>query len=711
MSLDQGSNLSLRDQWASQHAVRGIKEEFVRLRSDNIRHEPSLPEDPRMFDIEDPYLPPAPKPHDTPKVPPKERLVIPLGIVGAGVAGLFAAKVLDYLNWKLFHMAAKSGGSQSGSPTNMDEFQRQYDLVERFPNTLCFTYTIHEAAQHDRVGGRLYTHNFGGPRKAHDYYDVGAMRFPDNPVMARTFALFKTLGMKMTDLKTHPDAPDGSIIPYYMTNGDEHSRTVEPWCFNDITLWGTYSSIVSDDSDPFKISTDNTIPKILLKNPPDQVMNASIEPLREALRRDAKQDPPGREGWNLLMQYDKFSTRQFLGIGGSKPSPGSPIPPPPYNYETIEWMETFNGGTNWYDQAFSETVLESLDFEYDTQHKDWFCILGGAQQLSKILESKITRKPHYGNRVTKITAKGPMEVEIQVDTPHGKKTKCQYKGLVNTTTLGCMRQMDISRAGLNYATKQALRSLGYGPSSKVAIKFKRAWWIHDLGTHGIKMGGLGYSDLSIRTCVYPSYNIYDDADGTAVLLCSYTWQQDAERIGALLSSHPEPEKKVAEEAELKELLLRDLARLHRSEHMPEEELYKLVKDNYITHHAHAWGSDPNTAGAFAFFRPQQFTKMWNKMIHPSGDVVIAGEAASPHHAWVVGALESVIHGLHAWMAENVSLVPALSFAMAILERNEPGNPFVGLPPYMTPDISKWQGDLGRRHRSRCLDPTRKPGGV
>lgn len=52
----------------------------------------------------------------------------------------------------------------------------------------------------------------------------------------------------------------------------------------------------------------------LLKTPPDQVMNASIEPLREALRRDAKQHPPGREGWNLLMQYDKFSTRQFLGM-------------------------------------------------------------------------------------------------------------------------------------------------------------------------------------------------------------------------------------------------------------------------------------------------------------------------------------------------------------------------------------------------------------
>jgi len=348
-----------------------------------------------------------------------------------------------------------------------------------------------------------------------------------------------------------------------------------------------------------------------------------------------------------------------------------------------------------------------MDFEYyDDKTVNWYCILGGAQQLSKILEKSIWRKPLYHNKVKKITATVPMKVEVEVDTPDGKKTP-QYMGLFNTTSLGCMRQMDLRDAGLNYATKQALRSLGYGPASKVAIKFKRAWWIHDLGNYNIKMGGLGHSDLNGRTCVYPSYNIYDDESGTAVLLCSYSWQQDAQRIGALMSTNPDHDQKVADEVELKELLIRELVCLHKNDDMPDEELYHLINDNYIDHHAYDWGNDPNTNGAFAFFRPQQFTHMWNRMIQPSGDVVVAGEAASPHHAWVVGALESVVHGLHAWLAENVDRVPELSLAMQILERNQPDNPFVGLPPYMESNISKWHGFLGHLHRSEYLDGTRE----
>lgn len=34
--------------------------------------------------------------------------------------------------------------------------------------------------------------------------------------------------------------------------------------------------------------------------------------VREKLKDDINADPPGREGWDLLMSYDKYSTRQFL---------------------------------------------------------------------------------------------------------------------------------------------------------------------------------------------------------------------------------------------------------------------------------------------------------------------------------------------------------------------------------------------------------------
>jgi len=71
---------------------------------------------------------------------------VPLGvkfcIIGAGVAGLYTAMILK-------------------------ELGIQFDLLEAS----------------DRVGGRMYTHRFS--KKPNDYYDVGAMRWPNIPVMKK----------------------------------------------------------------------------------------------------------------------------------------------------------------------------------------------------------------------------------------------------------------------------------------------------------------------------------------------------------------------------------------------------------------------------------------------------------------------------------------------------------------------------------------------
>ena len=85
------------------------------------------------------------------KLPPEEvdrTEPFKVGIIGAGVAGLFTAMIFDYLNEKY--------------QTNVE-------------------YEILECNDEDRLGGRLYTHYFSDAE--HDYYDVGAMRFPDIPTM------------------------------------------------------------------------------------------------------------------------------------------------------------------------------------------------------------------------------------------------------------------------------------------------------------------------------------------------------------------------------------------------------------------------------------------------------------------------------------------------------------------------------------------------
>jgi hypothetical protein len=74
-----------------------------------------------------------------------------VGIVGAGVAGLFAGLALDWIN----------------------------EIIERHTGIgyLKIDYEILEAASEDRFGGRLYTHCFNKDG-THGYYDVGPCAFP-----------------------------------------------------------------------------------------------------------------------------------------------------------------------------------------------------------------------------------------------------------------------------------------------------------------------------------------------------------------------------------------------------------------------------------------------------------------------------------------------------------------------------------------------------
>ncbi|KAL2013004.1 hypothetical protein VTN00DRAFT_529 [Thermoascus crustaceus] len=197
-------------------------------------------------------------------------------------------------------------------------------------------------------------------------------------------------------------------------------------------------------------------------------------------------------------------------------------------------------------------------------------------------------------------------MKMEVDFKDGPETKTNtYAGVFNSTTLGCLKRIDTSKAGLNYTM---LRSKRFGPWVMALPRRSES----SSSVHGGYMISAAttsrWVDWVIRTsqsgtCVYPSYDIYDPPTEPAVLLRSYIWQQDALRIRALMSDNPDHTQKVEEEADLKELLFRDLARLHKSDDMSEEELYRLISDNYIDHHAYDRYHDPNTADVAHASRP------------------------------------------------------------------------------------------------------------
>ncbi|KAJ0373669.1 hypothetical protein COL26b_008139 [Colletotrichum chrysophilum] len=575
-----------------------------------------------------------------------------VGIVGAGAAGLFTALALDWIN----------------------------DTIERYKGAgkLKIEYEILEAASKDRFGGRLFTHHFSKDG-THDYYDVGAMRFPDNEVMSRSFRLFDYLDIKKGALGERTSVKDWPVlIPYYLSDEDK----VCPSYFNNIQKTG----IPWDnelDVDPFELNegvpVDKRIPAELTNKNPSDLYDAALKPFVDLVKKyfDEKTTPCGKKKlWALLKKGDQMSVRQYL-----------------------------LSGTGWYDQGLTEAALEILDFEVPEtkpglrpQNHYWWCVDGGAQTIAETMR-KTMKDPSvikYNTQVVGMDANIQLEKRIKKnmhlnlkDTVTGETLESKsYFAVFNSATLGATNRMDLSNAGLLWDTKQAIRCLNYGASCKVGIKFRTPWWRKE--PFNITRGGLGRTDLPLQVCVYPSYNIDNDLDPLdkpAVLLVSYTWGQTAQRLATLIASKSRTksnEQILEEEVELKNLLLRDLAYLHtKAPDDPREERKKfkktldLISGEYLEHHAYDWYHDPHMAGAFAYFGPCQFSELYPAITRPNalGQLYFVGEAASAHHAWVVGALESVVRAL--WSMFNIlhqssqdagKAYQPYSWAMQLLER-------------------------------------------
>ena len=155
---NSGDFVSVRNTWASHLATQAI-----RNRINKEQYHSSFGPDVWPAPVSDDQpLPPLPElPSGSFTETPKRQSVPKVAIVGAGAAGLFTAMILDYLN------------SQPDLGFHVD-----YDILE--------------AADPTRVGGRLFSYHFPSDKTSSDptpvdvrFYDVGAMRFPESPIMQR----------------------------------------------------------------------------------------------------------------------------------------------------------------------------------------------------------------------------------------------------------------------------------------------------------------------------------------------------------------------------------------------------------------------------------------------------------------------------------------------------------------------------------------------
>lgn len=123
---------------------------------------------------------------------------------------------------------------------------------------------------------------------------------------------------------------------------------------------------------------------------------------------------------------------------------------------------------------------------------------GGANRIAQGMRDQLPPdKIKQGMCVTKITPYRPKPekaAEALYVHVHQEETR-KYSHVISTIPLGCVRMVDLEECRLSYALREALRSLQYGPSVKIGMKFRRRWW--EDPEHSNK-GGVSSTDRFVK---------------------------------------------------------------------------------------------------------------------------------------------------------------------------------------------------------------------
>ncbi|KAF1992764.1 hypothetical protein P154DRAFT_549918 [Amniculicola lignicola CBS 123094] len=470
--------------------------------------------------------------------------------------------------------------------------------------------TILEAS--DRVGGRAYTHQFPPDSNCkHNYYDMGAMRIPDIPSMQPTLDLVKILQMANPPLTNPPQ-----LTGYTMKNDSAPNMYY-------------YTTKAPDDS-PFK----NRIQWLL-----DEYGFSTAKTEAElAAAFEAYFSSPS--GW------DNYSCRAWLMASLTY-----------VETQIAEMQETSSG---LLDQALTEMMIDYSDFQAaEGPSIPWYRIEGttgdpnnpltGMSALTEAMREYIINSGGpdvtLNSPVVQMSEKDSDQITVTWGNTVATQQSKDFNLVISTTALGCLQRMDLQGLNLDPSVQMGIRSLSYDRATKVAIKFTDRWWMNS-GLTGL--GGVSACDLPISNIVYPSWDDGDNAQNY-ILMASYSWAQDATRMASLVQDYPNAEVKNVDDP-LVTLCLQNLVKLFQTNGHPEV-TYETLSQKYISHHAWSWSRDPWTAGAFALFGPGQFQNIYRDSFTKflcNGNFLIAGEAMSVHHAWISGAIDSVVLQVARW---------------------------------------------------------------
>jgi hypothetical protein len=170
--------------------------------------------------------------------------------------------------------------------------------------------------------------------------DVGAMRFPDTPFMKRVFHL-----VRGDPEKGIPPKVDVKLIKYTLEDQ------------NTFLYYNSYRYKRSDDFGPDPFHTNGLIPTSdLSPTAVGELIGRILQVYRAPFAEPNAQI--GQLIAGLIGAVDKYTMRSFLSFECQIPGPA------------ITYYETLQYSSGWYDRALTETILESLAFDWPTQEEN-----------------------------------------------------------------------------------------------------------------------------------------------------------------------------------------------------------------------------------------------------------------------------------------------------------------------------------------------------